>query len=52
MDGVPLAEQNCGVVAVNLRSGRVIAFLEIQTAAKEIFDVQLLPGLRFPELLG
>jgi len=56
MDGVPLAERRdelkCGVAAVDLRSGRVIALLEFQTAVEEIFDVQLVPGLRFPEVLG
>jgi hypothetical protein len=26
--------------------------LEFQPAVEEIFDVQLLPGLRFPEVLG
>jgi uncharacterized protein (TIGR03032 family) len=56
MDGVPLAERReqlkCGVAAVDLRSSAIIAFLEFQTAVEEIFDVQLLPGLRFPELIG
>jgi uncharacterized protein (TIGR03032 family) len=56
MDGVPLAQRReqlkCGIGVVDLRSGRVIAFLEFQTAVEEIFDVQLLPGLRFPEVLG
>jgi len=56
MDGVPLAERReqlkCGVAAVDLRTGEVIAFLEFQTAVEEIFDVQLLPGLRFPEVFG
>lgn len=56
MDGVPLAEQRdelkCGVAAVDLRSGQVIAFLEFQSAVEEIFDVQILPGLRFPEVIG
>jgi uncharacterized protein (TIGR03032 family) len=56
MDGVPLAERRerlkCGVAAVDLRSGRVIASLEFQTAVEEFFDVQLLPGLRFPEVIG
>jgi uncharacterized protein (TIGR03032 family) len=56
MDGVPLAERRdelkCGVAAVDLRSGQIIGFLEFQTAVEEIFDVQLLPGLRFPEVLG
>ena len=56
MDGVPLADRReqlkCGVAVVDLRSGQVIAFLEFQTAVEEIFDVQLLPGLRFPEVMG
>jgi uncharacterized protein (TIGR03032 family) len=56
MDGVPLAERRdglkCGVAAVDVRGGRVIAFLEFESAVEEIFDVQLLPGLRFPEVLG
>ena len=56
MDGVPLAERRdelkCGVAVVDLRSGRVVALLEFQTAVEEIFDVQLLPGLRFPEVVG
>ena len=56
MDGVPLADRRgqlqCGVASVDLRSGRVTAFLEFQTAVEEIFDVQLLAGLRFPEVFG
>ena len=56
MDGVPLAEKRdqlrCGVAVVDLRSGRMVAFLEFQTAVEEIFDVQLLAGIRFPEVLG
>ena len=56
MDGVPLAERRdklkCGVAVVDWRSGLVVARLEFQTAVEEIFDVQLLPGLRFPEVIG
>jgi hypothetical protein len=56
MDGVPLAERReqlkCGVAVVDLRSSQSIALLEFQTAVEEIFDVQLLPGLRFPEVVG
>ncbi len=56
MDGVPLAERReqlkCGVAVVDLRSGQGIALLEFQTAVEEIFDVQLLPGVQFPEVLG
>jgi uncharacterized protein (TIGR03032 family) len=56
MDGVPLAERRdqlkCGVAVVDLRSGQSVALLEFHTAVEEIFDVQLLPGVRFPEVLG
>jgi uncharacterized protein (TIGR03032 family) len=56
MDGVPLAQRReqlkCGVAVVDVRSGRIIALLEFQTAVDEIFDVQLLPGRRFPEVIG
>jgi uncharacterized protein (TIGR03032 family) len=56
MDGVPLAERKkqlkCGVAVVDLISGKCIADLEFQSAVEEIFDVQLLLGLRFPEIIG
>jgi hypothetical protein len=56
MDGVPQAERRdqlkCGVAVVDLISGRVCAMLEFQTAVVEISDVQLLGGVRFPELMG
>ena len=56
MDGVPLAERRselkCGVAAVDLTCGRVCAMLEFQTAVEEIFDIQLLSGIHFPEVMG
>ena len=56
MDGVPLAERRaalkCGVVIVDLCTGKTIAFAEFQTAVEEVFDVQVLTGSRFPEVLG
>jgi uncharacterized protein (TIGR03032 family) len=56
MDGVPLArrraELTCGIAAVDLRSGRAVGSLEFQSAVEEIFDVQLLSGVRFPEVVG
>jgi uncharacterized protein (TIGR03032 family) len=56
MDGVPLAERRdqlkCGVAVIDLRRGQMIGFLEFQTAVQEVFDVQLMPDLRFPEVIG
>ena len=40
------------MAVVDLRTGQVAGLLEFQTAVEEIFDVQLLPGLRFPEVIG
>jgi uncharacterized protein (TIGR03032 family) len=56
MDGVPLAvrreQLKCGVAVVDLRDGQMMGLLEFQTAVEEIFDVQLLPDVRFPEVIG
>jgi uncharacterized protein (TIGR03032 family) len=45
-----LAERNCGVWVVDLRTGDTIAFLRFEDAVQEVFAVQVLPGIRFPEL--
>jgi uncharacterized protein (TIGR03032 family) len=56
MDGVPLAQRRdelkCGVAVVDLRRGSICGMIEFETAVEEIFDVQLLPDLRFPEVMG
>jgi uncharacterized protein (TIGR03032 family) len=62
MDGVPLAarrdELKCGVAVVDLAAGaagaaaRFCAMLEFHSAVEEIFDVQLLGGFQFPEVMG
>jgi uncharacterized protein (TIGR03032 family) len=52
--GLPLTgrleERSCGVWIVNIETGDVIGFLRFEDAVQEIFDVAVLPGLRFPEL--
>jgi len=54
--GLPITERlgelKCGVAVVDLRRGQVVGLLEFQTAVEEIFAVQVLPGLRFPEVMG
>jgi uncharacterized protein (TIGR03032 family) len=56
MDGVPLAarreELKCGIAVVDLRTGGVVAVVDFETAVEEVFDVQVLAGNRFPEVLG
>jgi uncharacterized protein (TIGR03032 family) len=56
--GIPITERlsenerACGVCAVDLTSGRVLAFLRFETAVQEIFAVTVLPGRRYPDLIN
>jgi uncharacterized protein (TIGR03032 family) len=54
--GMPIAERRaelkCGVGVVDLRTGRLIAHLELKSGVEEIFAVQVLPGIRFPAVSG
>jgi uncharacterized protein (TIGR03032 family) len=45
-----LAERNCGVWVVDVRTGLTVAFLRFEDAVQEVFAVQVLPGLRYPEI--
>jgi uncharacterized protein (TIGR03032 family) len=53
--GIPLVERLteriCGVWVVNIQSGETVAFLRFEEAVQEIFAVQVLPNIRFPEIL-
>ena len=52
--GIPLTERLteriCGVWVVNIETGKILAFLQFEDAVQEIFAVQVLPSIRFPEL--
>ena len=54
--GVPVAERRdelkCGVAVVELASGRQVSLLEFHSGVEEIFDVQLLNGVRNPVISG
>jgi uncharacterized protein (TIGR03032 family) len=54
--GMPVAERRpelkCGVGVVDLATGRLAAHLEFITGVEEIFDVQVVPGVRCPALSG
>jgi uncharacterized protein (TIGR03032 family) len=54
--GVPIAERReslrCGVGVVDLATGRNVAHLEFKAGVDEIFDVQVVPGVRLPALSG
>ncbi len=54
--GLPIADRRdtlkCGVAVVDLVSGGQMALLEFHTGVEEIFDVQILPGIRSPVMSG
>ena len=54
--GMPITEcreeLKCGVAVVDLTSGRLISLLEFHSGVEEIFDVQLLAGVRNPVISG
>ena len=53
--GLPLTERleerTCGVWVVNIESGQVAGFVRFEEGVQEIFAVQALHGIRFPELV-
>jgi uncharacterized protein (TIGR03032 family) len=53
--GIPLVdrlqERNCGVWVVNIQTGQTVAFLRFEDVVQEIFAVQVLRGIRFPDIL-
>jgi len=56
--GLPIAtqygddERKCGIGAVDLRSGELVAFMWFESGCTELFDIQTLPGMRWPALVG
>jgi uncharacterized protein (TIGR03032 family) len=53
--GIPLVDRvdkrTCGVWVVNIETGQTVGFLRFEAGVQEIFAVQVLRGMRFPELL-
>jgi len=53
--GIPLVqrlrERTCGVCVVNIETGQTVGFLRFEAGVQEVFAVQVLRGIRFPELL-
>src|SRR5205085_4154407 len=46
-----LAERACGVWAVDIETGATLAYLRFSGVVQEIFAVQALPGILFPDAL-
>ena len=45
-----LTDRLCGVWVLDTRTGETVGYLQFEGAVQEIFDVQILHGIRFPEL--
>ncbi len=45
-------QRTCGVCAIDLITGQVVALLRFETAVQEVFAVTVLPGRRYPELIN
>src|SRR5208282_1962472 len=54
--GIPiterLTERTSGVWVIDIRTGQTVAYLKFEEAVQEIFAVQLLPGVRFPDVIN
>jgi uncharacterized protein (TIGR03032 family) len=56
--GIPITERlteeqrTCGVCAIDLSSGKVVALLRFETAVQEVFAVTVLAGRRYPDLIN
>jgi uncharacterized protein (TIGR03032 family) len=54
--GIPLVERveerTCGVWVVHIETGRTVAFVRFEDAVQEIFAVEALLGVRFPDLIN
>jgi Domain of unknown function (DUF4915) len=46
------AEARCGLLVIDLRSGDIVHSLRIEGVVEELYDVQVLPGVRRPMAIG
>jgi len=46
------AEARCGLWVIDVRSGEVAHWLELDGVVAELYDIQVLPGVRRPKALG
>lgn len=57
--GIPLVEnlknaedRECGIWVLNIETGETVAFCKFEDGVQEIFAVEAMPGLRFPDLVN
>lgn len=46
------AERQCGIHAIDLVTGKTVGFLQFTGGCTELFDIQVLPGQRWPSVIG
>jgi uncharacterized protein (TIGR03032 family) len=49
---MPQEDRCCGVWVIDVRTGKVVGFVKFTDAVQEVFAVQALAGLRWPEVLN
>ena len=57
--GIPLVERlekaeqrSCGVWVLNIETGETLGFCKFEEGVQEVFAVEVLPGVRFPDLVN
>ena len=50
-DRIPVEQRACGMWVVDVRNGQTVAFLRFESGVQEVFAVQVLPGISYPEIL-
>ncbi len=56
--GLPITERldesqrKCGIYAIDLQTGQIAGFLHFTSGCAELFDIQVLRGMRFPTVIG
>jgi len=57
--GIPLVERlkeaeerTCGIWVLNIETGETLGFCRFEEGVQEIFSVEVLPGVRFPDLIN
>jgi uncharacterized protein (TIGR03032 family) len=48
----PVEQRWCGLVVFDLSAGEVVEFVRFQGGVQEVFAVQVLPGVRFPDVIN
>ncbi|MEH2179006.1 TIGR03032 family protein [Nostoc sp.] len=46
------AEPRCGLMVIDLKTGEIVHWLRLEGEVTELYDVQVLPGVRRPQALG